>query len=64
MDDSIEKRIARLESLREICNLQGRYNHYLQTGQIASKLPELFALDHPGVKAEMADSGAGGTLDT
>ncbi len=57
MSGSIENRIARLESYQEICNLQGRYNHYLQTGQISSKLPELFALDQPGVKAEMADSG-------
>jgi hypothetical protein len=57
MNETLEKRLARLESLRDICNLQGRYNHYLQTGQVANKLPELFALDHPGVKAEMADSG-------
>jgi 5-methyltetrahydrofolate--homocysteine methyltransferase len=53
----LEMRIARLEDYRDICNLQGRYNHYLQTGQIKEKLPALFALDHPEVKAEMCDSG-------
>lgn len=57
MQSSLETRLARLESHVEICNLQGRYNHYLQTGQIATKLPDLFAMSHPGVKAEMADSG-------
>jgi SnoaL-like protein len=53
----LERRLARLEDFRDICNLQGRYNHYLQTGQLKEKLPELFALDDPEVKAEMADSG-------
>lgn len=53
----LEARIARLESFRDICNLQGRYNHYLQTGQLKEKLPELFALRNPGVQAEMCDSG-------
>ncbi len=53
----LEARIARLEDHRDICNLQGRYNHYLQTGQLKEKLPELFALDHPEVQAEMCDSG-------
>ncbi|MBB6082999.1 nuclear transport factor 2 family protein [Castellaniella defragrans] len=53
----IERRIARLESFRDICNLQGRYNHYMQTGQLAEKIPELFALSRPDVKAEMCDSG-------
>jgi len=53
----LETRIARLEDHRDICNLQGRYCHYLQTGQLKEKLPELFALSHPDVKAEMADSG-------
>jgi len=56
-ESSFESRIARLEDYRDICNLQGRYNHYMQTGQMKEKLPELFALDHPEVKAEMADSG-------
>jgi len=53
----IEQRLARLESFRDIANLQGRYNHYLQTGQIGEKLSELFALENPGVRAEMGDSG-------
>jgi hypothetical protein len=53
----LEARIARLEDFRDICNLQGRYNHYLATGQIRQKLPELFALKTPGLKAEMGDSG-------
>lgn len=52
-----ETRIARLEAHRDICNLQGRYNHYLQTGQIKDKLPELFAFGNPEVRAEMCDSG-------
>lgn len=56
-ESETEARIARLEDFRDICNLQGRYNHYLQTGQLKEKLPELFALDHPEVKAEMCDSG-------
>ena len=56
-ESNLELRIARLEDYRDICNLQGRYNHYLQTGQIKDKLAELFALDNPDVKAEMADSG-------
>lgn len=55
--ENLEIRIARLESFRDICNLQGRYNHYLQTGQLKEKLPELFALTNPNVKAEMCDSG-------
>jgi len=54
---SLETRIARLESYRDICNLQGRYNHYMQTGQLKDKLPELFAFGNPALKAEMADSG-------
>jgi len=53
----LEARVARLEDHRDICNLQGRYNHYLQTGQLKDKLPELFALDHPQVRAELCDSG-------
>ena len=53
----LEQRIARLEDQREICNLQGRYNHYLATGQIKEKMPELFALKNPNVRAEMCDSG-------
>jgi hypothetical protein len=54
---STKARIQRIEDYLEISNLQGRYNHYLQTGQLREKTPELFALDHPDVKAEMADSG-------
>ena len=54
---SLEQRIARLEDHREICNLQGRYNHYLQTGLLKEKVGELFAFGTPEVKAEMCDSG-------
>src|SRR3974377_1698021 len=54
---NLQARIARLEAYRAICNLQGRYNHYLATGQIHDKLPELFAFNTWGVKAEMCDSG-------
>src|ERR1039458_3772585 len=53
----LEGRLARMEAFRDICNLQGRYNHYLATGQMPEKLPELFAMKTPGLKAEMADSG-------
>ena len=54
---NVENRIARLEAYKDICNLQGPYNHYLATGQIRDKLPELFAFRTPGVKAEICDSG-------
>lgn len=57
MEAYLENRISRLESCRDICNLQGRYNHYMQTGQLKEKLPELFAFLRPDVKAEMCDSG-------
>jgi hypothetical protein len=55
--EDLESRLAGLEAFRDICNLQGRYNHYLATGQLPGKLPELFAMKTPGLKAEMADSG-------
>jgi hypothetical protein len=57
MAQDLEARIARLEAFRDICNVQGRYNHYLATGQLADKAHELFAMKTPGLKAEMADSG-------
>ncbi len=57
MAQDLEKRIARLEAFRDICNVQGRYNHYLATGQLAEKAHQLFAMKTPGLKAEMADSG-------
>jgi SnoaL-like domain len=53
----MDARLRALESHRDICNLQGRYNHYLQTGQLKDRLPDLFAFDHPDLRAEMADSG-------
>lgn len=56
-DSQTAARLARLEAIHEIGNLQGRYNHYLQTGQIKDRLADLFAFDTPGVSAEMADSG-------
>ena len=56
-EGDFEARLRRLESHRDLCNLQGRYNHYMQTGQLKDKLAELFAFEHPGCKAEMADSG-------
>ncbi len=52
----MEVRIQLLEDYRDICNLQGRYNHYLATDQY-DKIPGLFAKNTPGVKIEMADSG-------
>ena len=52
----LEARMARLEDYRDICNLQGRYNHYLMTDQ-HDKIPGLFAQKTSGVKIEMADSG-------
>lgn len=36
----LERKIERLEDYRDICNLQGRYNHYLATDQY-DKIPAL-----------------------
>lgn len=52
----LEARISRLEDFRDICNLQGRYNHYLMTDQY-DKISGLFAQKTAGLKIEMADSG-------
>ena len=54
--EELEARIKRLEDYRDICNLQGRYNHYLATDQY-DKVPGLFASKTQGLKIEMADSG-------
>ena len=50
-----EDEIKRLMDYRDICNLQGRYNHYMLSGRI-DKILEMFAKKYP-IAAEMADSG-------
>ena len=52
----LEAKINRASDYIEICNLQGRYNHYLATDQY-DKIGGLFAQKTPGLKIEMADSG-------
>jgi hypothetical protein len=52
----IEARIKRLQDYQEICNMQGRYNHYILSGKF-DKILDMFAKKDPDVKIEMADSG-------
>ncbi len=52
----LEAKVNRISDFIEICNLQGRYNHYLGTNQY-DKIIGLFAGKTPGVKIELADSG-------
>lgn len=52
----LEADVSRIKDYIAISNLQGRYNHYLLTGQW-KEIIDLFARDMPGVKIEMADSG-------
>ncbi len=52
----LEKRIQRLEDIHEICNLQGRYNHYVLAHQY-DKIVDMFAKKDPKVRMELADSG-------
>jgi hypothetical protein len=52
----IEARIARLEAVHEIQNLQSRYNHYLLMSRNEA-IVELFAKEDPSVTVEIADSG-------
>jgi hypothetical protein len=54
--EEIEARMARLEDYRDICNLQGRYNHYMLSNR-HDKILGLFSKKDPGVKIELADSG-------
>ena len=52
----IEAKIRRLEDYRDICNLQGRYNHYMLSGRF-DKVLDMFAKKDPNVIIELADSG-------
>lgn len=52
----LEARIARLEAIHEIQNLQSRYNHYLLMNKL-EELVDLFAKKDPNVTVEIADSG-------
>jgi hypothetical protein len=54
--DELEARIARLEAIHEIQNLQGRYNHFLLMSK-NDGIVDLFAKKDADVKAEIADSG-------
>jgi hypothetical protein len=51
----LEAKISRLEDYRDICNLQGRYNHYMLCHRY-DKIMEMFAKKYP-LEAELADSG-------
>ena len=52
----METRIKSLEDYRDICNLQGRYNHYMLSGRI-DKILDMFAQKDQNVEIEIADSG-------
>jgi hypothetical protein len=49
-------KIQRLEDYRDICNLQGRYNHYMLSNR-HDKILDLFSKKDPGVKIEIDASG-------
>jgi len=51
-----EAEVRRLADYRDICNLQGRYNHYMLSGRF-DKILDMFAKKDRGVKIELADSG-------
>jgi len=51
-----ESKIRRLEDYRDICNLQGRYNHYMLSGRF-DKILDMFAKKDPNIIIELADSG-------
>jgi len=52
MFDSTEERVRRVELYLEAQRIMGLYANYLSTGEFG-KIPELFALDVPTVRAEM-----------
>jgi hypothetical protein len=52
----LEAKIQRWEDYRDICNLQGRYNHYILSNRYDKNL-DMFSKKDPGVKIELADSG-------
>ena len=52
----LEAKIRRLEDYRDICNLQGRYNHYMLSGRF-DKILDMFAKKDSNVIIELADSG-------
>jgi len=52
----LEAKIRRLKDYRDICNLQGRYNHYMLSGRF-DKILDMFAQKDQNVEIELADSG-------
>jgi len=55
-EQELESRIKRLEDYRDICNMQGRYNHYLLSGRF-DKIIDMFAKKDQNLLIELADSG-------
>lgn len=55
--EKLEKEIQRLSDFQEIANLQGRYNHLVLGHYWERIVDEMVAKKHPGVKAEIAESG-------
>jgi SnoaL-like domain len=51
-DDTLERRIGRLEAVHEIQNVMGRYS-YWHTANMHAECLSLFAMKTPGVRAEM-----------
>jgi ketosteroid isomerase-like protein len=59
---SLEQRIARLDAVRQVQNVMGRYSFW-HTANMHAECADLFALKTPGTRAEMmwgVYSGAGG----
>jgi len=52
----LEAKIRRLEDYQDICNLQGRYNHYMLSGRF-DKILDMFAQKDQNLEIELADSG-------
>jgi len=53
---AMEAELRRLADYRDICNLQGRYNHYMLSGRF-DKVLDMFAQKDPNIVIELADSG-------
>jgi hypothetical protein len=51
-----------MEDYRDICNLQGRYNHYMLFNR-HDKILGMSCKKDPGVKIELADSGEDNGLE-
>ena len=52
----LEAQIRSLQDYQDICNMQGRYNHYMLSGRF-DKILDMFAKKDPNVIIELADSG-------